>query len=465
MNRGRCPRARYPWWPLLLAGVALSACGEGETVAPPETGPASIVVLTGADQRGVPARPTAEEITVRVLDGEGRPVAGAAVAFEPEPGHGSADPASAVADAGGEAGTIWTLGATPGPLNLTVSAGSASATIRAEAIDLDAELDALFAPASAAEMDAVRADWARRDVSAAGISVELTEQMAVGASTATLRIVSHVVAGARHLGAIIVPDGAEAGTLPLLVYSHGGDGGVGVDDIEIVALALGELSRRFVYAIPSFRSEPLRYEGRSWVSEGPSSPWDYDVDDLLALADVVFETTPEARPGAIHILGGSRGAGVALLAGARDERVERIVAFFGPTDFFDSWIQVIAWKTAIDGPWDLPGLVHLDSTVVQPLVRGTLSTPEARLELVRRSAVLFAADLPAVQVHHGTADFVVPVTQAESLMRTMAALGRTPPDFEAFIYEGGGHDFLSLIGAIPRAVEFMSQALQPKGDP
>lgn len=461
MNRGR---RRDPRRFILLALVA-AACGEAEPVAPAETGPASIVVLAGADQRGVPARPPAEAIAVRVLDAEGHPVGGSTVTFEPEPGHGSADPASTVANAGGEAATTWTLGATPGHQRLAVSAGRAGATVRAEAIDLDAELEALFAPPSAAEIEAVRVDWAQRDVSAAEVSVELTEEMAFGEATATLRIVSHVVAGARHFGAIIVPDGAAPETLPLLMYSHGGDGGVSVDDIEIVALALGELSRRFVYVIPSFRSEPLRYEGRSWVSEGPSAHWDYDVDDALALANVAFETTPEARPDAIHIIGGSRGAGVALLAGARDERVERIVAFFGPTDFFDDWIRVIAWKTALDGPWDLPGLIHLDSTVVQPLVRGTLSPSEARLELVRRSSVLFAADLPAVQVHHGTADFVVPVSQAESMMRTMAALGRSTPDFEAFIYEGGGHDFLALPGAIPRAVEFMSEALQPKGNP
>ena len=457
--------ARRPRWAVLLLPAIGAACGEADTVAPAETGPASIVVLAGADQRGVPGRPPAEAIAVRVLDAEGRPVSGAAVTFQPGAGHGSTDPTSTTADAGGEATTSWTLGATPGPQHLEVSAGRASATVRAEAVDLEAELDALFAPASATEVEAVRADWARRDIAATGVSVELTEELALGESTATLRIVSHVVAGARHFGAIIVPDGAAPETLPLLMYTHGGDGGVSVDAIDIVVLALAERSRRFVYAIPSFRSEPLRYGSRSWVSDGPSGHWDYDVDDALALANVVFETTPEARPDAIHIVGGSRGAGVALLAGARDERVERIAAFYGPTDFFDDWIKVIARKTALDGPWDLPGLIHLDSTVVQPLVRGSLSTSEARLELVRRSSVLFADDLPAVQVHHGTADFVVPVSQAESLMRTMAALGRTAPDFEAFIYEGGGHDFLALPGAIPRAVEFIAQALQPKGNP
>ena len=309
----------------------------------------------------------------------------------------------------------------------------------------------------------MRADWAGRDVSAAQVSVELTEEMALGPSMATLRIVSHVVAGVRHFGAIIVPAGAEPESLPVLMYAHGGDSGVSVDDLQFVALSLGELSTRFMYVVPSFRSEPLRYGGRTWVSEGPSGHWDQDVDDALALVNVAFESTPEAKPGTFSILGGSRGAGVALLAGVRDPRVDRIVAFFGPTDFFDDWIRVIAWKTALDGPWDLPGLIHLDSTLIKPFVRGGITIPEARLGLVRRSSVLFAADLPAVQLHHGTADFTVPVSQAESLIRTMETLGRASPDFEAFIYEGGGHDFLSLTGAIPRAVEFITQTLTGEG--
>ena len=41
----------------------------------------------------------------------------------------------------------------------------------------------------------------------------------------------------------------------------------------------------------------------------------------------------------------------------------------------------------------------------------------------------------------------------------MEALGREPPEFEAFIYEGGGHAVLTLGGAIPRAVDFLRRAL------
>ena len=147
---------------------------------------------------------------------------------------------------------------------------------------------------------------------------------------------------------------------------------------------------------------------------------------------------------------------VALLTGLRDERVDRIVSFFGPTDFFDDWVREIVREAALRTPRRLTGVAHLDSTVVQPYILGDITRPEARLELVRRSPVLFAADLPRLQVHHGTIDLIVPVSQAESLIRAMEAIGRGPPDFEAYIYDSAGHDLLSLEEAFPRAAAFLS---------
>ena len=126
-------------------------------------------------------------------------------------------------------------------------------------------------------------------------------------------------------------------------------------------------------------------------------------------------------------------------------------------------MREIAREAALGSPRDLPSVAHLDSTVIEPFIRGEVPLPEARLELVRRSAVLFAEDLPPVQVHHGTDDDIVSVSQAESLMRTMDALGRTPPGFEAFIYPGGGHSYFSLDGLIPRSAEFLRDWLASLG--
>ena len=439
----------------LLTCAALAGCGDGPPVDPPVV-PASVELLSGGDQRAVQDLVLLDSVVVRVLDAGGTPVAGHAVAFTPAPGHGTADPAAATTDADGRAATAWTLGSDPGPQTLTATAGDAAATVAATALDLQSELDLLFAPPSQAELDAVLADWAGRTPGAADIAVELSEDISLGETDAKLRVVSHVVTGNRHYGAIIAPTGAEAASLPILVYLHGGEGGVSIGELQFAALGLGDLTDDFVYVVPSFRSEPLRHGDRVWVSEGISSPWDYDVDDVIALVDVAFETTPEAKPGAYRVLGGSRGGGVALLTGLRDERVDRIVSFFGPTDFFDDWVREIVREAALRTPRRLTGVAHLDSTVVQPYIVGDITRPEARLELVRRSPVLFAADLPPLQVHHGTIDLIVPVSQAESLIRAMEAIGRGPPDFEAYIYDSAGHDLLSLEEAFPRAAAFLS---------
>ena len=437
----------------LAAAVALAACS-GEF----GFDPASVEVVSGANQRAVQGLRLEEPIVVRVTDELGDPVSGFAISAEPGPGHGRTDSVT-VTDVDGRAEVHWTLGADGGEHTTTVTAGEASATVSAVALDLEAELDSLFFPATDTEIAAIAAEWESRDYPSAEVTVEHTETISLGGTSAVLRIVSHEVAGVLHYGAIAVPEGAENGSLHPLAYLHGGDNGVSVSDMQYFGVALGDLTDKFAFIAPSYRSEELRHGDRRWTSEGPSSHWDRDVDDAIALVNVAMEITPELKAGGYSLIGGSRGAGVALLAGARDERIERILAFFGPTDFLDDWVRDITREAALRVPRDLPGVTHLDSTLIQPFIRGDLTRAEARLGMVRRSSVLYASDLPAVQLHHGTLDAVVDVSQAYSLMAAMDELGRGPPDFEAFIYEGGAHDIFFLEDAIARGVEFISGAL------
>ena len=451
------------WRPLpaLLLLTAVAGCERASDPVEPASGSsaAAITVVSGGGQPAFVGTRLEEPIVFRALDAGGRPVPGIAVDFVATAGSGRVEPGRATTDQNGDVSITWAIGPDRGVQTLLITAGLAATAVNAYAVDLETELEVLFAPPTAAEIAAVRADWADRDVSPAGLTIELTEAYPLFGSPATLRVVSHLVGEVRHYGAIVVPKSTRVASLPVLMYLHGGDNGVDVDDVQFLAFALGELRDSFVYVIPSFRSEPLRHGDREWVSTGPGGHWDHDVDDALALLNVALALTPQAKPEGLSLLGGSRGGGVALLAGIRDERVENIITLFGPTDFFDEWVREIVREAALGMPRQLTGVAHMDSTLVQPYMRGLIELARVRLELVRRSAVLFAEYLPAVQLHHGVIDETVSVSQAHSMIRVMEALGREPPEFEAFIYEGAGHEVFDLSGVIPRAAKFLRRAL------
>jgi len=443
-----------------LAGlVALTGCDGGP--AGPGSGPASIAVVAGADQRAVAGLRLLDPVVIRVLNQAGGPVAGQHVTFTPGPGSGGPSQSSVTTGQDGEVATSWTLGASPGTQTLTVATGDLTTEVRATAIDIDAELEMLFQPPRATEILAVKTDWAARSPAAQDVAVEFEETISLGGGSAgSLRIVSHTLDGGTHYGAVLVPEAVGDRQVPVLVYLHGGDGGVGLSELQLAGANIGAIRDSFVYVIPSFRGESFSYGGQVWTSTAQQSPWDRDVDDSIALLDAAIQLAPQASPTDINLLGFSRGAGVALLWGAREDRVARIAAFFGPTNFFDPWVKEIVRQTALRNPPPVVGIPALDTLIIQPYIRGDISTAETRIELVRRSGFLFAQDLPQVQLHHGTADFVVPVSQAYALIDAMDELGRGVPDFEAFIYQDGGHDPFSLVDALPRTVDFLSRAFQ-----
>lgn len=467
----RFPPTRRPGrWrrlPALLVLTALAGCEQASDPVEPASGsPAvAITVVSGGGQLAFVGTQLDEPIVFRALDAAGLPVPGVTFDFVTTPGSGRVEPGRATTDPSGDVAVTWTIGPDPGVQTVLIAGGLAATAVHANAVDLEAELEVLFEPPTAEEIAAVRADWAERDISPSGLTIELTEPYPLFGSPATLRVVSHMVGDARHYGAIVVPKTTRAASLPVLMYLHGGDNGVDVDDVQFLAFALGELRDSFVYVVPSFRSERLRHGDREWVSTGPGGHWDYDVDDALALLNVALALTPQAKTEGLSLVGGSRGGGVALLAGIRDERIENIITLFGPTDFFDEWVRDLVREAALGMPRELTGVAHMDSTLIQPYMGGRLELARVRMELVRRSAVLFAEDLPAVQLHHGTIDETVPVSQAHSMIRVMEALGREPPEFEAFIYEGAGHEIFDLSGLIPRAARFLRRALASSRPP
>ena len=350
--------------------------------------------------------------------------------------------------------TITVMATDPGGL-----AATQSFRVRVE------DLDSLFAPPTPAEIAKVEAEWETRMPETGGVRIQLDTVVEQQSAPLRVRILSHTVGGLRHYGAVVTPPDAEPGSLPVLVFTHGGDNGVELREVFLINALLQFEGRGVGLVAPSYRAEPLEFDDRVFVSDGPASPWDRDVDDTMSLLSVAIEAVPELDKERVAVLGISRGAGVGLLAAARDPRIDAVVEAAGPTDLFDDYAREILEEALAGNIRDLPGVEYLDETLIQPWKRGELTNAQARLELIRRSAAYFVDRLPPVQLHHGTADGVVAVSQAHRLIEAMREAGKGKAEFEAHLYEGAGHNLRDLLtgGAATRAAEFLRAFLFEPG--
>jgi hypothetical protein len=104
----------------LAVALGAAACGGGDLTLPGEDAPVALAIVTGGAQQGSAGAPLEEQVVVRVIDAEGRPVVGQAVLFRVVAGGGATDPEQSTTDAQGRAGTRWTLGSAAGEQRLEV---------------------------------------------------------------------------------------------------------------------------------------------------------------------------------------------------------------------------------------------------------------------------------------------------------------------------------------------------------
>ena len=316
------------------------------------------------------------------------------------------------------------------------------------------DLDELFAPPTAAEIAAVEQEWATRTVASVDAEIVHEEVLSVLGWSGNVAVIRHRVGNVRHYGAVIVPRLNMDRSRPVLVYLHGDDDGIDLDgEIERVMEQATQIRDSFIVVIPSYRSETLQIGGQTFTSDGPPSPWNYDVDDALALLETTLELYPQADEDRIAAVGFSRGSTVAMLMAIRDPRIDGVVEYFGAADFYGVFIQDVV-RDALRGRLrELPALDYLNDTTIQPLKNRQISVAAARAELTRRSPVLFADRLPALQVHHGDADEVVPVSEAHALISVMESVGAE--SFESYLYPGGQHHPLTLNESLGRTSAFL----------
>ena len=323
----------------------------------------------------------------------------------------------------------------------------------------------LFAPPGADELRAVRAAWDSHLAVAVDAVQVAASTVQIGATRFDVRLFSHRVDGDLHYGVAAVPADASRRSAPVVLYAHFGQedgygGGLSVDAALMLLALSGGFRPDAVYALPCFRSQHVVLDGATYRAEGRPDPWDGQVDDALAFLEVVRQEVPEADGGRIAALGLSGGGAVALLAAAREPAIDGVAAYFPPTDFLGPFIQGVFERALRGEHVALPGFGYLQSDVLTPLRAGELSVAQVRLELIRRSAVYFVDRLPALQVHHGAADTVVPVSQARALQSALRALADGERR-EVWLYDGGVHNPLALPGCSNRVASFLARALGP----
>jgi len=326
-------------------------------------------------------------------------------------------------------------------------------------------LASVFAKPTAAEIAAVERDWMSRDLKPRGMKEDLRSTVRIADRTFNVRIVSHLVRGFRHYGAIITPANAGPRSLPVIIEAKGVSPTYFPLSLESLHAPrmMSDLADRFVYVVPTFRGEVLNFNGKTFTSEGDrTDALDGATDDAIALLSVAIKTTPEADGSRVCAFGHSRGGNVALLAGIRDKRVDCVVNWAGPTDWFyamgtNGWTEEELWAEGlrIRANTLQTGGQNIER-FLKRAIDGKATLADVRRRMIASSPLYFAHRLPRSQHHYGLEDPSVPVRNGRELvarLRSRRVLHQT------FFYPGQGHD-TDRIQAPITSREFIANLLE-----
>ncbi|MDX1429014.1 MAG: hypothetical protein R3282_01950, partial [Rhodothermales bacterium] len=311
-------------------------------------------------------------------------------------------------------------------------------------------LEALFASPKSEEIDSVWARWEERDLNPDGEEVILRREVDLDGKSAEARVIAHRVHGQRHLGVVIVPKGALPGSLPVLLEAKGVSPNffpLDVPDGMTSPRIMGESRGQLIYVAPGYRGERLVIDGDTLASEGDrTDAWDGATDDAIALLRVALRIIPEADTSRVCVFGRSRGGTVALLTGIRERRVDCVVSWAAPTDWFsrmdlDGWtqrelVEEGLRKRAVPGETGGQFINYFLSAALA----GRRDLDETRRHLIASSPLYFSHKLPLSQVHWGLEDTIVPSINGRDFVRHYGSARPMSECLDVRFHPNAGHD-------------------------
>ena len=148
--------------------------------------------------------------------------------------------------------------------------------------ELPFNINDLFMEPTNDEIQHVRNDWNKRDLSIANYKLEKEGQMEFNGYPYRFQMISHDVHGEKHFGAVLIPPGAEPQNAPIILELRGVDSRYSPFKISKakVPKILGDNPSKAIVVIPSFRGNTLIINDQEYTSEGsPKNAWDGAADD------------------------------------------------------------------------------------------------------------------------------------------------------------------------------------------
>ncbi|WP_425408728.1 hypothetical protein [Hyphococcus sp.] len=310
-----------------------------------------------------------------------------------------------------------------------------------------------FAPPTREDIQETKAAVSNRDLQAKEVTLVSTHELTLSHATFDVRVISHNVHGSKHFGAVFVPKNAGPGPAPVIIDARGVNPTYSPRDVSTgttTLRSLGPEQSNFIFLVPDYRGNTLTINDVDYVSEGdPSDAWDGAADDAIAFLNAALSVTPEADPDKIAIVGYSRGGSVALLAGARDKRIDLALNVVGPVDHLSAMDPHLGWTT-----WEVLADVMREGEIPAPTEEGgqdfdhfidrvvddgeTLG--QVRRRLIASSPLYWLETLPQTHSWYGAEDHAVPVANPQILKQRLRDNGLHPPEYTVTVYEQRGHD-------------------------